>query len=594
MEKSSTTRTIDLRGDYYWYNEEKISLAPVLATTLSSTEDSEVVFYRNPEGNQIGVTNKFGVVLKSEKDVVKLEQLAADNGIFLLGKDDVLKEWYYLVCTENSTGNALEMANMFYETGLFEDVAPDLLVGISPTAGNPSYLSQEALHNTASNGVDINYHEAVTSFSFPNMNNVVVAVIDDGIDISHSDLPALYRSYDAHTGRSPAIMYGDHGTQVSGIIAARHNEQHIDGIAPGVKLISVSIKYTASSGGSQTSSANIARGIRWAVDNGAKIINCSWKTSPNNDITREINYALGANCVVVSAAGNDNGPVSYPANLSGVIAVGAVMSTGQKTSDGNYGIDLSVVAPGFLIKTTFPGGITGFSSATSIASPHVSGIAALLFSVYPNLTRQQVVNAIIKSGSLYPSRNNTLGYGVVDAFEALIAPLSEVFQAPATIDCVNTTVTLPALPTFVTNITWRGSAGVEIVGGQGSQTVTFRKKAGSSETNSVLYADLRLSNGQVVTRSSTGMSSASASVSSITVEGSGRQYSLTVNPYAPVSQYEWRVSPSSGVQFGSSTGPGAPGYNYISFSSSGSYRVEARVNNRCGAGSWTGTTISVY
>ncbi len=56
LEKSSTTRTIDLRGDYYWYNEEKISLAPVLATTLSSTEDSEVVFYRNPEGNQIGVT----------------------------------------------------------------------------------------------------------------------------------------------------------------------------------------------------------------------------------------------------------------------------------------------------------------------------------------------------------------------------------------------------------------------------------------------------------------------------------------------------------------------------------------------------------
>ena len=206
-----------------------------------------------------------------------------------------------------------------------------------------------------------------------------------------------------------------HGTHVAGIIAAeRNNGKGANGVANNVQLMSI----RAVPNGDEYDK-DIALGIRYAVDNGAKIINCSFgkSFSPNADwVYDAIKYAASKDVLIVHAAGNEgidlddvsnpnfpNDQVNNGAEISdNVLTVGALASSygsNMVASFSNYGkINVDVFAPGDNVYSTMPNNKYDYQGGTSMASPAVAGVAALVLSQYPSLSVTQVKRIIIESG----------------------------------------------------------------------------------------------------------------------------------------------------------------------------------------------------
>ena len=433
--------------------------------------NSESVVYVAPyfkarNGADIGITNVFSVRLEDEvKDIAKLEKLAEVYNLILLGKNPFDQSIYYLSCTKDSKGNALEMANRFYESGAFEYATPVFIIEANPDTNDTHFDSQWNLYNGANPSFDINYTEAMNAFSFPNIGNIVVAVVDSGVDANHEDLPLHTVSYNAHTGNPdqnfypPQTLYGPHGTACAGIIGATaNNGKGIAGIASGVKIMPISVLFDsdASGTGAQYSTSDFyANAIRFAANHGADVISNSWHyhpTDPQPDINEAIRYAQGSSgrggkgCVVVFSAGNGGGPVYQPAaGVPETLVVGAINKRGSRMSVSNFGPELDIVAPGEDIYTTDISGNDGYSNGTtwphnyypfdntSAAAPQVAGVAALVLSVNPYLTQKQVVDIIEQTAQeldYYPDMNKpngpwnrVVGYGLVDAYAAVMASM---------------------------------------------------------------------------------------------------------------------------------------------------------------------------
>lgn len=291
----------------------------------------------------------------------------------------------------------------------------------SNACNDPLFKSQWGLSNI--NGIDVS---ALKAWKWSTGVGVKVALIDMGVDKTHPDLSANISSlsYDAMTGTSPSKIYGAHGTYCAGVIAAvKNNGIGIVGIAPDAKIMSVSLNL-----GTPMSPDKIVNAINWAWQNGADVINMSLSCGDNKDIRNAINNALtkgrnGKGCIVVAASGNDSrSNVSFPASIDNVIAVGSIDETGRRALTSNYGSGLDLVAPGNKIATTdySTGGYT-YAYGTSLAAPMVSGIAALLISQYPDMSRSEIQNKILESCKKLPLNTyNEVKRGLVNAYHALM------------------------------------------------------------------------------------------------------------------------------------------------------------------------------
>ena len=142
-------------------------------------------------GNEIGITNLFYVKLKSETNLSILKELAKENAVELIGADEFLQGCYYLACTNLSKRNALEMANLFYESGLFEFASPSLSgAGNVDCINEPLFEAGSLWHlgnNLTKSYVHVNYCKSRTIIS-QGSSDVIVAIIDTGVDVSHRDL----------------------------------------------------------------------------------------------------------------------------------------------------------------------------------------------------------------------------------------------------------------------------------------------------------------------------------------------------------------------------------------------------------------------
>lgn len=350
--------------------------------------------------SEISISNI--LYLTNPSNIELLEEIAHKNGMKIAGTDELLLGCMLLVCDKHSKGNALEMANMLQETKCFGFVFPDIWGYDGSFCVNDTYFdNQWGLENTMYNyNTDINvcaaweYTKGVPS--------VKVAVVDMGIQLNHPDLQNIYSlSYDVETNASPSTLYGAHGTHVAGIIGATaDNNIGISGVASECNLMSISANLADMT---QNGRARRANGINWAVNQGADIINNSWgwqSTQQYLAIDLAITNALtngrnGKGCVVVFATGNDNSSVAYPANSNpDILAIGATRESGFRRDNSNYGDELDIVAPGHEIRSTLSNSSYGDLSGTSMAAPFVSGVAALILSVNPNLTGQQVRDII--------------------------------------------------------------------------------------------------------------------------------------------------------------------------------------------------------
>ena len=479
------------------------------------------IFYIAPSfkvnGKQVSLTQYFYVKLHEEQDLKILIDLAVKHGIEIVGNSEFRPLWHILSCDKNSNGNSLQMANLFYETGYFASSQPDLIEDVNIYCVNDDFFNDQwHLLNTGqaggTEGNDIGICETwdITT----GCNDVVVAVLDQGLEFTHPDFNNFSPiSFDTESGTQPSRLLGDHGVQVSGVIGAEaDNTLGIAGVAPNIQLMDIS-NSLASTPASRTVRAD---GIDFAWQNGADVINNSWGSSVIYDVIDEAIQdatSLGRNglgTIVVFATGNDgNNSIGYPSSNPLAISVGSIGRTESRSSFSNFGNGLDVVAPGENIRTTDDGGNYIIVSGTSVAAPQVAGVAALILSVNPDLTQQEVRNIIEstadKIGNYTYTQgageqagltwNNEMGYGRLNAQAAVEAALPTI-TGPSLL-CYNRTgnYSIDNLPAGA-NITWNASANLSILNGQGTIDITV--ESGTSTGESWVEATLVFACGNVV------------------------------------------------------------------------------------------------
>lgn len=247
-------------------------------------------------------------------------------------------------------------------------------------------------------------------------SRVLVAVIDSGIDATHPDLAgAVVRSFDPAAGdRTPH----PHGTGMAGAIAARRN---VLSVAPSVGVLAVRA-FSPGSGGEGTT-FNIIKGIDWAVENGARIVNMSFAGPADPRLSDVLDRAAKRGVVLIAAAGNagPNSPPLYPAANRNVIAVTATDIEDRLYTGANRGSHIAVAAPGVEVLVPAPGGNYQFTTGTSVAAAHVSGIAALLIERNPRLKPTDVRRILMRTAKSlgHGERARDFGAGLVNAYQAV-------------------------------------------------------------------------------------------------------------------------------------------------------------------------------
>jgi subtilisin family serine protease len=260
-------------------------------------------------------------------------------------------------------------------------------------------------------------------------SGVIVAVIDTGVQLDHADLSANIGSgFDFVNNDNQAYDDNGHGTHVAGIVGASNNGEGTVGPSNSARLMP--IKVLNASGYGYLS--DVAKGIYYAVDNGARIINLSLGTTQDTVVLREaVRYAGQRGVLVVAAAGNSYGQsCMYPAAYAESICVVATDKDNKLASFSNVGGELS--APGVSNYATYLGNRYAYLSGTSMATPHISGAAATLFSFCSACStteiRQLLRDTAVDLGSA--GRDGLFGYGLVDLVAAInkLSPTAEATQ----------------------------------------------------------------------------------------------------------------------------------------------------------------------
>ncbi len=379
-----------------------------------------------------------------------------------------------------SSDVALQFAALLYETGAFEYAQPNFNEQEYNTGyqDNPEYQYQWAVHNN----VNMNL---LPAWSFTSGHpQIKVAILDDGVDINHPDLTDnLLEGYDAvddPNHPSPNCCCGEnesdydfHGTLCIGVIGASNNEEGLVGVAHTSKVIPIRIFHRVIeyfrdiTPGTPTFHLILVGERSWKIDafdhacyeDKADVISCSFTTKAEDPLLNKIsevcqNGRNGKGCVVVVSSGNQEHTFPNPltdamgpfSNQSCVISVGGINECGERMRYGHYcdidsgynscyGDSLDVVAPGIHVPSTMINGeYTRAFGGTSAAAPHVAGVAALVLSVNPCLTREEVKYVIESTCTkirpdLYNYTTNPdhpngtwnieVGYGLVNAYAAV-------------------------------------------------------------------------------------------------------------------------------------------------------------------------------
>lgn len=324
-----------------------------------------------------------------------------------------------------------------------QDAAPEAI----NSAGRPQHPAQQAIRLihlplVAKNSCgafpfnesipyNLAHINAATAWNCNLGAGVIVAVIDTGVDLDHPDLQQnLVAGKTFVSGTTSPNDDQGHGTHVAGIVAGVGNNGGIIGVAPEARIMPVKVLNSSGNG----SIFDVADGISWAVDHGARIINLSLGSSQNSStLTSAVNYAYTKGAFIVAAAGNCgdgsyllNGCTfqdqpQYPAALSNVMAVASVNAADSQSSFSNEGSYVEIAAPGSDIVSAYAGGGYESISGTSQATPHVAGLAAMIWSQSPAFSNEQVRARI--QATAYDlgtsGRDPKYGYGLIDVEAAL-------------------------------------------------------------------------------------------------------------------------------------------------------------------------------
>ncbi len=271
---------------------------------------------------------------------------------------------------------------------------------------DPSYGSQWHLPKV----------QVPTAWDSTQGEGVTVAVLDTGIDVNHPEFQGqLVEGWNAVSQDSNIADVMGHGTSTAGVIgAATNNANQVAGLAGKSKIMPVRI--TNQSNGYAYYS-DIARGLSWAADHGAKIANISYMVTTASSVTTAANYFRNKGGIVVSSAGNDGTNPGHGENTS-MITVSATTSSDTKASWSNYGNFVDVAAPGVSIVTTKNGGGIGAVSGTSFSAPLTAAVVALIMAQNTNLSISEV-EAVLENSADDLGSTLYFGAGRVNAAQAV-------------------------------------------------------------------------------------------------------------------------------------------------------------------------------
>lgn len=265
--------------------------------------------------------------------------------------------------------------------------------------------------------------QAFDAWDITTGSNIVIAVVDTGVSSTHPDLEAkLLPGYNAMLDNSKSEDDHGHGTAIAGLIAAESdNHEGIAGVCWGCYILPVKVLDEHGAG----KDSDLARGIRWATDQGANIINLSLGGAENSHALRDaIEYAFRNGVLIIASSGNDHrlgNFTNYPAAYPQVVAVGATTNSDKITGFSNTGDYIDLVAPGVGLWTTTIDGDYGPPNGTSFSSPFVAGVAGLILSLRPELGSYDV--RCILSASTddqgEPGKDPSYGWGRLNALRAV-------------------------------------------------------------------------------------------------------------------------------------------------------------------------------
>ena len=249
-------------------------------------------------------------------------------------------------------------------------------------------------------------------------SNVLIAVIDSKIDVNHPDLAgAIVEQYDATGSREQAHT---HGTGMVGAIVAH---QRILGIAPAARILAVTAFSTSARQTAEATTKNILNGMDWAISKGARVINMSFAGPYDPMLQLAMKNAAAKGVVLIAASGN-SGPKSpplYPAADPNVIAVTATDQNDKPFAQAVRGPHVAVSAPGVDVMVPAPDNTYQLTTGTSVATAHVTGVAALLMERHPTVSAATILEVLTSSAKrLNPKgRDDQFGWGLIDPASAL-------------------------------------------------------------------------------------------------------------------------------------------------------------------------------
>lgn len=389
-----------------------------------------------PASNPPADTNARSIVLKLQPGTDP-SSLAREYGL-TLEDGDPGSNLYRFRQREDDKEDRGSLAERLRRDARFSDAEPDEGVRFpegNSVTGDPihvpfdfvgpsdtSYASLSSGYSTAAANPGASQQLGLSgSRSQKRSGSVIVAVLDTGVQASHPTLSGhLLPGYNAIAPGSPPDDVADgaqnqalgHGTMVAGVIAQ---------VAPEAKILPVRVLNADGTG----SVFHVVRGLRWAVSQGARVVNLSLGTTvPSRTLQAAIHDAHDAGVVVVASAGNaGKEQKDYPAGFSDSVAVAAVDTSDKKASFSNFGSHITLSAPGTGIRSTYVNGGFASWSGTSFAAPFVSATAALVLASSPSLEVDKVSDALEKTArpidSLNPSYAGRLGKGVLNIPGAL-------------------------------------------------------------------------------------------------------------------------------------------------------------------------------
>ena len=333
-------------------------------------------------------------------------------------------------------GDPAAVAARLNRSALVSYAEPNFILKATATPNDPMYPQLYGLNNTGQTGgrpdADIDAPEgwdAAGLGTFPATGGVKVGVVDTGILATHEDLTGKLANCAQSRGLggvlSGSIQEGScaddnsHGTHVSGTITGNANNAR--GVA-GVAFTSpLSICKALSGPLGQGTTSDVASCITWVTDRGAKVISMSLGGGPSTTLRNAVRYAAAHDVVIVAAAGNDgNSTLEYPAAYTEVVSVAATDARDAHATFSNTNADVEIAAPGVNVLSSYNDGGYRVLSGTSMATPHVSGVAAVIRTRNPTFTaaqaRAKLDASVDDKGAA--GRDTVFGFGRVNLVKA--------------------------------------------------------------------------------------------------------------------------------------------------------------------------------